>query len=606
MGSCCAPAKKVTDKTPTHINQRQLFSTFKQIKSIKDQSQIAKQRQLYRITQSRILIYNIDLNVAWIEDISMRSRISFHYQSVKTGPNELFLLQDRLSLLINVDLFTGLRKADPPFPIYRSMMTYSDRKVYVASENLLVLDLDKNVWVELVKPSGYALESGIFVMENKLYLLGGVREGAVRQEVYVFSLLAQSWLAATVKLPVPMRLPTCVVLNSQVLVCCGCSPLNEPLSNAYLFDLFHFKPTHSMTLSFQKPPLMAICYNRTAFFMREDGILACWQEGDWFELDAEGICSALSAPGETIETSVKDNEELEAARALIPKRPPRPDRLYTYYIDTETEGNRPICLLEMNTLSLESREIDGNRLMGIPKGAGSCVLPGGKVLFAGGFIAGREVDVSMEWDPLTGNLLQWKALPRVQALVTMLVVGEKVFGLGGVSEVVRGKRQPRETYFQDCGGPETLWLLRESTPYPVIYASLCTLGPSIFSIGGICLFPTSLSSGPICEYSLSTQTWRALEITYPNPDLSHLSLINTLQHRVICFGGIDLATGETPGETWSFDGKGFKPRAKSRYLGKAALGCVEYNGKRVISVDKTGAWHRFTVETGIWETEKDP
>ena len=601
MGACCAPSnKKVADKTPTHIRERQLNSTFKQVKSVKDQSQIAKQRYLYRISQSRILIYNIDFNVAWIEDLSMRSRISFHYQSVKTGFNELFLLQDRLSLLINVDLFTGVRMSDPPMAIYRSSLAYADRKVYVASERILVMDLDKDTWTELPRPSGYALESGCFVVENKLYLVGGVREGMARQEVHVYSLLAQSWLTATVKLPLPMRLPTCVIMDTQVLVCAGFSPLNEPLTEAYIFNFFRFQTTESMSLTFTKSPLMSICYHRTAFLMREDGILACWQDGSWFEIDAEGICKSLLA-GETIETAPRDSDELEAARASIPKRPPRPERLYAYYADTEAD----ILIFELNTLSLESRLMESSRLVSVPRAAGCCLVPGGKLLFAGGLVGEMEVDTVVEYDPISGLFTPGAALPRQQAYVFMTTVGEKVYGLGSCSEVnMMGKRGPKETYFEEGGGSG--WRLRESTPYPVIYASLSNLGSLIFAIGGLWLFPSGSSTGLICEFNLSTYTWRALDITYPNSNLCWLSLVNTLQNRILCFGGVDLSTGEYSGETWSFDGKGFKPRGKSGYRGKTALGCVEYKGSRVVAVDKEGGWHLFSVETGIWEQERLP
>ena len=602
MGACCAPSsKKVADKTPTHIRQRQLNSTFKQVQSVKDQSQIAKQRHLYRISQARILIYNIDLNVAWIEDLSMRSRITFHYQSVKTGLNELFLLQDRLALLINVELFTGLRKSDPPLPVHRSSLAYADRKVYVASERLLVLDLDKDSWSELPMPSGYALESGCFVVESKLYLLGGVREGAARQEVHVYSLLAQSWLTATVKLPLPMRLPTCVILEAKVLVCAGFSPLNEPLTEAYVFDFFRFQPTESMSLTFAKSPLMSICYHRTAFLMREDGILACWQDNSWFEIDAEGICNTLLA-GETVETAPRDSEELEAARASIPKRPPRADRLYAYYVDTEPGGVR---MFELNTLSLESRPVEGSKLASIPTAAGCCIVPGGKLVFAGGLVRDSEVDTVVEFDPVAGLLTAGVPLPRQQAYVFLTVVGEKVYGLGSQSEVdTMGRRGPKEAYFEE-GGCEG-WRLRESTPYPVMYASLSSLGPLIFAIGGIWRFPNSLSSGLICEFSLSTYTWRALDITYPSATLSWLSVVNTLQNRILCFGGLDQSTGEFSSETWSFDGKGFKPRGKCGYRGKTALGCVEYKGGKVVAVDREGGWHRFAVETGLWEQERLP
>jgi len=137
-----------------------------------------------------------------------------------------------------------------------------------------------------------------------------------------------------------------------------------------------------------------------------------------------------------------------------------------------------------------------------------------------------------------------------------------VYGLGSCSEVdMMGKRGPRETYFEEGGSSG--WRLRESTPYPVMYASLSNLGSLVFAIGGLWLFPSGLSTGLISEFSLSTYTWRALDITYPNSNLCWLSLVNTLQNRILCFGGMDLSTGEYSGETWSFDGKGSKPRGKS-------------------------------------------
>ena len=601
MGGCCQPSNRKTapDRTPSHLRHRQQSSTFKTIRSGKDLSQLAKQRHLYRLTGRRILIYNTDIGLAWAEDLSLRHPLDGHYLSVKTGPNQLFLTQTGLAMVVEVDLLTGIRKPDPPVSIGRSALGYYDRKVYIAAYRLVVFDLETDQWTEIPTPGNYMQESGLFLMENKLYLVGGLRDNQARKDIFVYSLLAHSWLSSTIELPIPMRLPTCIGLdNGQALLCCGFNAQNSPISNAYLFDLFGFRQVPDVSIWFDQPPVMWISYRDVCYVMRDDGVMASWQEEGWRDIDAEGICFALNSL-DTVESAGKDGDDLEGLRALIPKRPPRAESLYCYSLRLDK------TMVEFNTLSKECREVDFTRFMAhVPKYAGYGLIPGGRVLFAGGVDERQcEVDTSLEYDGAAQSLMPAMSLPSPQAFIFTCVATERLYALGSHASSYSDKAQklPVESFLQEYSAAK--WVKLPPPEHPMLFASICHLGGALFTFGGVTKVDMEYVHSLIFEFSLSMCTWRRLTPTLP-ASLGWLSTVNTTLNRILLFGGEDLSTRQLSTVTWSFDGKGFKTRQNSSFRGRTCLCVVRKDtGKPLVyAVDMVGVGHSYSPEAGQWQS----
>jgi len=603
MGACCQPNSKRTapDRTPSHLRHRQQSSTFKNIRSGKDLSQLAKQRHLYRLTGRRILIYNTDINLAWAEDLSLRQVLDGHYMSVKTGPNQLFLLQAGLVLLVDVDLLTGMRKPEPPVTVGKCSMGYYDRRVYVAAHRLLVFDLDQDVWEDLPMPSNYLQHCGVFLLEHKLYLVGGLRDNQARRDVLVYSLQARSWLSSTVELPVPMQLPTCVSMeNGQALVCCGFNAQNSSIPSAYLFDLVGFQAVPDITVAFEASPVMAISYRQRCYIMRGDGVVACWQAAGWHDLDAEGLCYSLTGV-ETVESAGKDGDDIEGLRALIPKRSARVDWLYCYCASFRQAKS----MVEFNTLSLECREVDYERFLApIPRYAGYGLLPGGKVLFAGGVDErNTEVDSCLEYDGAAQSLVQGAPLPSPQAFVFTCLATERLYALGSLANTYaeKARKLPLDSFFQEYALGQ--WTKLPPPDFPLLFACICHLGGFIFTFGGVAHVHSEYAHSLIFEFTIQTRNWRRLETQLP-ATLGWLTAVNTLQNRILCFGGEDLQSRESSTATWSFDGKGFKQRASAPYHGRTCLATVSRDTRlrEVLAVDLVGVGHCYSLDSGQWKS----
>lgn len=564
-------------------------------------SQLAKQRHLYRLIGRRILIYNTDMNLAWAEDLSLRQPLDGHYISVKTGPNQLFLMQTGLTLLVDVNLLTGMRKPEPPVTVGKCAMGYYDRRVYVAAQKLLVFDLERDLWSDLPMPSNYLQHSGLFLLENKLYLVGGLRDNQVHRDILVYSLLARSWLSSTVELPVPMRLPTCISMeNGQALICCGFNRQNSAIANAYLFDLFGFQQVPDITVAFDTSPVMAISYRQRCFVMRQDGVVAYWHAEGWQDVDAEGLCYSLTGV-ETVESVEKDGDDIEGLRALIPKRQARADSLYCYCASLK----QALSMVEFNTLSLECREVDYQRFLApVPRCAGYGLLPGGKVLFAGGVDDRHvEMDNCLEYDGAGQSLAQAQPLPNPQAFVFTCLVTERLFALGSHANTYaeKARKLPHDSYFQEYTAGQ--WTKLPPPEFPLLFASICHLSGLIFTFGGVAHVQTEYAHSLIFEYTIQTSLWRRLETTLPAP-LGWITAINTLQNRILCFGGEDLVSLKSSTATWSFDGKGFKGKANSPYHGRTCLATVSRDALRreIFSVELGGVAHCYSLDSGQWRS----
>jgi hypothetical protein len=336
--------------------------------------------------------------------------------------------------------------------------------------------------------------------------------------------------------------------------------------------------------------------------MRGDGLVAIFNDELWKELNVELIYEQLH--NLDTQDSVAGDEDIERRRLLIPKRSPRPDRLYTY--SARFEGEECCCIIELNTLSLESRQMDLSVYVNKPyKYAGICTLGNGKVLIAGGLSdTEAETALVLEYDPSLGKLTETAELPQTQAFVSLTCISDKVYALGSVSIRTRKlkHRVPKQSYFQKFSVVDKVWEVLPDPPVPMLAVSLCYLSSSIFAFVGVAVVNGEYDFGSIYEYQTGKDVWKIMDIKYPVP-VGGIHTVNTLQHRILCFGGTDLTSKRRFCDVFSFDGKGFKEKEGCPFECDGSCPVVGINSEKIFAVDLRGFYHVFDLEKGKWEVE---
>ena len=347
---------------------------------------------------------------------------------------------------------------------------------------------------------------------------------------------------------------------------------------------------------------MGVGYRRRGFVVRGDGVVSVWRKKEWGQINIEKIAEELLS----VDTEASIDEDLERKRSKIPKKPRRPERLYTYTAQFDEES---CFLVELNTVSLESRQVDLSSYSKRPlPGSGMCLLPQNTLLVAGGLSEGSETCQTFLYDCNFPSLREAADLQQPQAFLSMVFFGEFVYGLGATSKKVPSFRHriPIESYFQRYWGVEERWELMQSPPVSLLYTSICWLGTNLFTFAGISLVSAEVvdyTPGMWVYFTVENQ-WKRAECRYPVPaGLPHV--VNTMQNRVVCFSGGRLTSGSRVTEAFSFDGKSFKEKGEVTFQGDLCCAVVGKDGERIFAVDLRGLFRVYDLATGRWEEETE-